>query len=115
ANPLKRGDLPAAPQTSRRYLSIEEVDRLLAGLPDDACRLVVRTLLLTGLRPGECFGLQVGDLDARRGRLRIERAVDDKGVVGDVKTHQYREVPVGGDLLADLEAAAARRGRTEWL
>ncbi|QDQ97946.1 tyrosine-type recombinase/integrase [Tomitella fengzijianii] len=112
ANPMKRGDLPAAPETPRRYLSVGEVDGLLAAMPDEPCRLVVRTLVLTGLRPGECFGLQVQDLDARRGRIRVERAVDDKGTVGDVKTHQHREVPVGGGLLDDLTLAAGGRRRT---
>lgn len=115
ANPLKMKDAPKQKATTRRYLSVAEVDRLRAAMPNAAAQLVVDTLVRTGVRPGEAFGFQVGDLDAMRGRLRVSRDVDAQGDADDTKTRRHRDVPAGGDLLLDLENAAEGRERGEWL
>lgn len=104
-NPLESGDLVRQEKGSRRALRIGEIDRLLAAAPSDEAELLVRALLMTAMRPGEAKGLQVDDLDYRRGRLVIRRAVDDLGRVGPTKNRGVRDVPVGGELLLDLEDA----------
>ncbi|WP_367119109.1 tyrosine-type recombinase/integrase, partial [uncultured Corynebacterium sp.] len=110
-NPMKSKDLPTQKPSERRYLTVEEVDRLFAaadGLDEAAAarereaadgdqgqdtagaidedepadpriRTAVELLVRTGVRPGEAFGFRVGDLAAGRGRLRVQRDVDDLG------------------------------------
>lgn len=115
SNPVRMKDAPSQRATQRRYLSVAELDRLRDAMPSAAARLVVDTLSRTGVRPGEAFGFQVGDLDPMRGRLRVSRDVDAQGGADDTKTGRHRDVPAGGDLLLDLENAAEGRGREEWL
>ena len=106
ANPMKARDIPRQEKSERRYLSVAEVDRLLDAAPTDAARLLVTVLIYTGVRPGEAKGVKVKDLDAHHGRLRIRRDVDDLGNEDETKTRDHRDVPIGGDLLYDLEDAA---------
>lgn len=115
SNPIRMKDAPRQRETERRYLTVAEFDRLRAAMPHAQARLVVDTLVRTGVRPGEAFGFQVGDLDGIRGRLRVARDVDPQGGTDNTKTGRHRDVPVGGDLLLDLENAADGRGRGEWL
>lgn len=115
ANPMRAGDLPPQGKSERRYLRVDEVDALLGAAPTVESRLLLRVLLMTGLRPGEAKALRVKDLDSVRGRLMVRRAVDDLGRVGPTKTGRHREVPIGGELLADLVAAAEGRPDDAWL
>ena len=115
ANPIKARDIPRQEKSERRYLSAAEVDRLLDAAPTDAARLLVAVLIYTGVRPGEAKGVKVKDLDAHRGRLRIRRDVDDLGNEDETKTRDHRDVPIGGDLLYDLEDAAEDKPADAWL
>ena len=56
------------------------------------------TLAKTGLRPGEAFALQPGDLDVRGRTLRVERALS-LGRIKPTKTYEERAVDVTPDLL----------------
>lgn len=103
-NPLKGMGrvLPQQEPSTRRYLSVAEVDRLYAEtVPHD---LEVMVLVMTGIRRGEMAGLRAGDLDAARGRIRISRDVDSAGEVDSTKSRRHRDVPVGGALLVRLRA-----------
>lgn len=104
-NPLESGDLVRQEKGRRRALRVAEVDRLLAAAPTDEAELLVRVLLMTAMRPGEAKGLRVEDLDYRRRRLNVRRSVDQLGTAGDTKNHRERDVPIGGELLLDLEDA----------
>lgn len=115
SNPVKMKDAPRQRETTRRYLSVVEVDRLREAMPHTSAQLVVDVLVHTGVRPGEAFGFQVGDLDPIRGRCRVSRDVDAQGGADDTKTGRHRDVPVGGDLLLDLENEAEGCDRGEWL
>ena len=55
------------------------------------------TLVKTGLRPGEGFALQPGDLELRRGVLRVERAWV-LGRIKGTKTHEERTVDLSRGL-----------------
>jgi integrase len=115
ANPLSKlgKRLPQQEPSERRYLSVAEVDALYVAMaPHD---LEIRVLVMTGVRRGEMAGLRVGDLDARRGRLRISRDVDADGEVDTTKSGRHRDVPVGGDLLARLTARAKGKPRDDLL
>lgn len=111
-NPLESGKLIRQEKGSRRALRIGEIDRLLAAAPTPEADLLVRVLLMTAMRPGEAKGLTVDDLDYRRGRLRVRRSVDDLGRIGETKNRRHRDVPVGGDLLLDLEDSCVGKDPT---
>lgn len=77
--------------------------------------LMRNVLLFTGLRPREAKGLKVKDLDPMRGRLSIRRDVDDLGNPDETKTRNHRGVPIGGDLLFDLDDQAEGKQPHDWL
>lgn len=52
-------------------LSVEEVSRLLEAVEGDAYRILFRTMFAAGLRIREACRLQVEDLDAARGVIRV--------------------------------------------
>lgn len=112
-NPLESGDLVRQEKGRRRALRVAEVDRLLDAAPTPQAALFVRVLLMTALRPGEAKGLHVEDFDYRRRRLLVRRSVDQLGHEGDTKNHRHRDVPVGGELLLDLEDECVGKAPTD--
>jgi len=105
--------MPKQLASERRYLSVAEVDLLIANA--GPIELPVRVLVFTGIRRGEMAGLRVGDLDAARSRLRVARDVDEDGEFDATKTRKHRDVPIGGDVRTALIAAARGRDRTALL
>lgn len=68
---LERGDLPSAKRTSEpRYLSVDEVERLLACLSDES-RPVAAACFYGGLRISEALGLRWSDLDAETRSINV--------------------------------------------
>lgn len=112
SNPLARAHRPKQTKAERRYLSVEEIDTLLAAMPDDGSRLMIRVLVSTGIRPGEAFALRVGDLDVDRRRIRISRSLGQDGKVKGTKTGKSRDVPISGALVAELVAHTRGRSAT---
>jgi len=104
-------------------LTEEEVARLFAAAarwyPEH--EVLVRLLFLTGLREGEAFGLQWGDLDLAGGFLEVRRTVDVRGgrwLVVPPKSGRSRRVDLPELLRATLagfkslrEAEAVVEGR----
>jgi integrase len=72
-------------QTEPRVLTANEIQALIASLPNDPYRTMVVMALSTGLRCSELFALQWIDFDWDRLTLLVRRAIVD-GIVGDVKT-----------------------------
>lgn len=114
-NPMRPGDIPRQGKAERRYLTVKEIDQLIRSAPTEQAALMITVLVQTGLRPGEAKGLKVRDLDVLRKRLMIRRDVDALGNPDDTKTHMHREVPIGGDLLLDLEDIADTLNINDWL
>lgn len=88
---------------------------MLQAAPTDEARLMLQVLVMTGVRSGEAKGLQVKDVDARRGRLMIRRDVDPMGRVDETKTRNHRDVPVSGQLLSALQAVSIGKKAGDWL
>ena len=94
ASPADDVQAPRAWPALPRFLSLDEVDRLLeqpdtdtpAGLRD---RALLEMLYATGMRVSELVGLRVGDVDLRRGLLTCFG-----------KGSKERMVPVGGAATA---------------
>ncbi|MCZ9299292.1 tyrosine-type recombinase/integrase [Corynebacterium hesseae] len=115
SNPLEKAVAKKPGPSERRYLKVHEVDALMDAAPTDAARLLLRVLVMTGLRPGEAKALKVKDLDYDRARLMIRRDVDDLGRPDQTKTRKHRDVPIGGSLLRELMAAAEGKDPEAWL
>lgn len=86
---VQRRRLEAKPE---RMPSTEEVGRLAAALPD-RYRTLVLVMAFEGLRPGEAFGLRVGDLDFERGTITVRRSFG-KGQESSTKTGETRTLPM---------------------
>lgn len=74
-------------------LSVDEVTRLLEAVPGDNYRMLFRTMFASGLRIHEACRLQEGDLDGKRGVIRVM----GKGNV-------ERQAALHGSLLEALRA-----------
>lgn len=101
-NPARKLQVPQTKAGEERFLLLEEVQRLVAGL-EGRDRLIVRLLVECGFRPGELFALRWDDwlgeflrIDetAREGRLK--RAAKNRASLG--------YVPVSGGVRVELEA-----------
>jgi integrase len=92
-----------------RPMTWAQRDALLSAAAGDGAHAVLFHLLAKGgLRPGEAFALQPGDVDLERRVVRVERALSG-GNVKDTKTHESRQVDLSNDLVSLL------RGHLHWL
>jgi integrase/recombinase XerD len=85
---------PRAPRGLPRVLDRTEIAALLGAMPSPLHRMVALAMYATGLRVGEAVALQVVDIDAARGVIRVRRG---KGGVA-------RETMLGPKLLEALRA-----------
>ncbi len=83
-NPARKLIRPATRATCRRFLSLDEITRLLDAM-EGRDRLVARICIVLGLRPGEVFATKWDDFDPEAGRLRIDEAAVDSQIK-DTKT-----------------------------
>jgi site-specific recombinase XerD len=98
-NPAKRVMSPTVVVEPVKFLSAEQVDRLLRSVPtrmveDIRDAAVLRLLLDTGLRRGELASLRVADVDLEAGTVTV-RAATSKGRRG-------RTVPISSTTVAAL-------------
>jgi integrase len=75
-------------------------------------------MTITGLRPSECLGIQVGDIE--QDCVRIRRAVNSRNYITDGKNRNARRtVPIGATARAILNEIIDRNERmnlhTEWV
>jgi integrase len=102
-NPAVGIRLPTARPKEKPVLSTEQRARFLAACADSFYGVFYRTLLDTGLRPGEACGLQWVDVDFVRGTITVQRAVtqakDGSAILAEPKTVKSRRtVPMMGEL-----------------
>lgn len=115
-NPASKIAIAKGQTDVRRYLTAAERGDLLAQfrppVNEPLGDSLVSTLLGTGMRWGECVGLQVNRVDLQRGTLRVAEVWDDK--MGRLKAYpkgrKIREaLPIPPWLMPHLEARV--RGR----
>ena len=85
SNPCQKVERFALDNQRVRYLSEDEEQRLFEAMGDDQLlKDIVKTLLHTGMRRGEIFGLRWFDVDFERGMLQVRKT----------KTKLSRTVPM---------------------
>ncbi len=119
-NPCIGVDLPAAPEPEEiRFLTLEEVDLLLAhvlpGLYADSDRELLLTAIMTGMRKGELVALRWRDVDWAAGRIRVRRNFARNEMTTPKSRRGRRSIPMTGELSAALAALhdRARRRRPD--
>lgn len=112
---LKRG---AKPRPQADAYTQDEIARLAAAM-DAQDRAAVLLMAATGLRIGECFGLQWRDLDlGERPRLRVERqrgAGSTGKVVTTPKTPSSRRTVPLGPVTAEMLRRLPQGGPEDWV
>src|SRR5438034_3995362 len=92
--------MPVTRTSCKRYLSAEEVHKLLMEL-EGRDRLIARTLIICALRPGELFALRWRNV--QQGRLKVEEAVY-QGELGRTQTEgSVGLVAIPASLQKELE------------
>src|SRR5690606_17372309 len=88
------------------HLDDDEADRLAVAAERDAApwSAMVLTALRTGLRLGELRGLRWRDVDLVAGRLVVRVAADELADLHPPKSGRHREIPLGDDVVAVLQA-----------
>ncbi|WFE46276.1 site-specific integrase [Verrucosispora sp. WMMD1129] len=105
--------LPERPRVQVTPLTVEQVDAILTTIAP-AYRLTALVAAAAGLRQGEAFGLQAGDVDLAARTVKVDRQVqlvDNRPEVVPLKNApSYRTVPVGQVLTDALKAHMADLG-----
>ncbi len=114
ARPIPRKDEIREAET--RALTVEELRAVLDALEAEPIkwRALVYLLIDTGMRRGECCGLQWEDIDLEAQVVTIRRNLcytPERGVYVDTpKNGRTREVDIGPETCAALEALRGRSG-----
>ena len=105
-NPMEEVKPPKNPKTQVSAVSHSELKILLQKLEYEPLdfRCMVRVLLTTGIRRGECLGLQWGDVDAETMTLHIRRNViytpESGTTIQTPKTeNSIRDIPIFEDTM----------------
>ena len=106
-NAARLAVVPPAPVRRSRSLTLDQARELLAAARDDPLEAAWVTMLLLGLRPGECFALRWEDVDFSTGVLHVRQAIRRAGgarfEIGDVKTaYSARSVDMPGAVIDAL-------------
>jgi integrase len=107
-NPVALADKPReARNTDIRFLSLEELEAILAATPTSPLgrtdRLIYLTAAMTGLRRGEVVALRWQDVDWKANVVRVRRSFT-RGEFGTPKSRRSsRAVPVAPRLRVELD------------
>jgi integrase len=106
-NPAAEATLPAHRPSEKEVLTASERARFLVACRDSFYGSYFRTLLDTGLRPGEACDIKWSDVDFERGTITVQGAVtkdgNEKPIPADTKTRKSRRtVPMLAGLREEL-------------
>ncbi len=117
-NPMKKVDTPKVTKKDVDALTEEEAVRFFNALLacDFEFRCIMQVLITTGLRRGECLGLQWSDIDFQNKTLTVNRSTTytpECGItVAAPKTaHSVRTIPVVGSTLSLLRQLQKQQER----
>ena len=89
--------IPKCPKPSTRFLTSEEVEKILAIDFDEQDKLFIDVIYHTGMRPAEALALQWSDIDKKNNVIHVRRAFEfesNKPKVKTTKTGVSRDIPV---------------------
>ena len=111
-NPFWRAGRLKEPPIETQFWDREQSDAFLATVREVEPKWfpLYMTALRTGMRQGELFGLQWGDLDFVKKRIRIQRAMR-KRVVNTPKNNKFRTVPMTQQVHDTLRAHRSLKSR----
>ena len=104
-----RSDKPPARETIHREITDQELEAVFHFLKNTIHYNACRFMLYTGVRVGECCGLQWKDIDRKHGIIHIRRTatrdLKARNVLGDsTKTKKSRrDIPMNKDVSAVIE------------
>ena len=106
-NPAAGVTLPSSRPKEKSVLTVRERARFLQAAEASVYRAFYRTLIDTGLRPGEACALRWTDLDFNRETIAVQRTVtrgaDGEAILAEPKTAKSRRtVPMLGGLRDEL-------------
>lgn len=103
-DPAKDLDRPKRKKASIELLSPDEVGIFLNSCDRGLYRVAFLTAIRTGLRAGELWGLQWGDIDWRSKQIHVRRSVWARTFQTPKSDHSVRKVDVPDSLLSELKA-----------
>ncbi|MCU1635089.1 MAG: hypothetical protein JWQ68_328 [Cryobacterium sp.] len=119
AREVKRPSMRESISPVSRALTLDQIRVLLDLVPEGAYRGYLAALVYTGMRAGEATALRVGDVDFKRGIIRVSRSLSP-GQRGELieqspKSHTSRDVPLIDALRPYAEAAARGKHASDLL
>jgi integrase len=103
-NPAEDLDRPKREKSSIELLTPDEVGIFLNSCDRGLYCVAFLTAIRTGLRAGELWGLQWGDIDWRSKKIHVRRSVWAKTFQTPKSDHSIRTVDVPDSLLSELKA-----------
>lgn len=97
-NPSRKIQLMKESPGRIRYLSKEEIKKLVQSCGLEYLRVIVIIALNTGMRRGEILALKWSDIDFEQGIVHIEKTLSTKGERQDTKSGERRDLPMNNVL-----------------
>ncbi|MEN1761471.1 site-specific integrase [Anoxynatronum sibiricum] len=113
-NPCDLVDLPKRTKTEQKAMTQEQARAVLKAAEGIRYKVLFELLILTGLRPGEAYGLKWQDIDLNAGTLSVRRALSrtEYGAVWELtepKTSKSRRsMPIPKGLVDSLKRQKAQ-------
>ena len=119
-DPCKKLSVKDKPRKEHKgvdFLAPKDAQRFMCALNDEPLywQCLVNILITTGLRRGECVGLQWGDIDSNKLEMAVKRNVsidreaESKIHIGETKTKEQRTVPISQRLNGMLKRFRAEQ------
>ena len=119
-DPCKKLSVKDKPRKEHKgvdFLAPKDAQRFMCALNDEPLywQCLVNILITTGLRRGECVGLQWGDIDSNKLEIAVKRNVsidreaESKIHIGETKTKEQRTVPISQRLNGMLKRFRAEQ------
>jgi integrase len=104
-NVVRETEAPELGQTKHRAMTEKQRDAVLKAATGTRYEAAFRIMLVLGLRPGECLGLQWADIDFKAKTLTVRHGLKRDGSLGDVKSDgSRRQLPLPASAIPSLKA-----------